>query len=596
MRKKNFTGTKALKPYWRKLLAFTCILTVFLSPISAKKKKKAEKNTVTQNQEISEINTSEAVKIPLPEKKSLSYFSGIEPEILSDVEKGSPESLLNAILHLRRKGESMTENEKVLHFIAVSIMQMCWKSQKFSETTFANKIKNNYTGAITSAWNGFYDPSSDPKDFLGYMLPALVLSVSETRHDYYNECLTSLQTALNMKPSSVSANYLMGLLYQRLMDFQKANEYFGKATSLSPDSFECSLAYARSFMSLSMPKNAFELSEKLLKTYPQNCEILKLCAQSAFDSGDNENAELYVNRVLQIEPENTYYLLFRARILVQKGEYIRASSLLDAYARKESEGRDYLLLRFIIQKNWNKNIAAAKTTIEKALLLYPEDSEIILKAASLASETGDEVCGKNGEELSDLILQKDAKNTEALEIKIASMILSQKWLKAYECSLELIKMEGLSRENLFNHIKICLSAGKQGEAWKYASKLYSEDSSDENIQQAYISVLVATGRGKEASTLINQLLPSANTKMKSSLYYQKSFLSGSETAILSDLRSSLTANPRNKDSLFRLYKIYFNKKEYRKAQYYLKQVVALSSKDEHLLSLNKELEEILKKQ
>ena len=81
--------------------------------------------------------------------------------------------------------------------------------------------------------------------------------------------------------------------------------------------------------------------------------------------------------------------------------------------------------------------------------------------------------------------------------------------------------------------------------------------------------------------------------MKSFLYYERSFLASSEDAVLVDLRSSLTANPRNRDALFRLYKIYYNKKEYRKAQYYLKQVVALSPNDDSLLKLNSELETLL---
>ena len=105
--------------------------------------------------------------------------------------------------------------------------------------------------------------------------------------------------------------------------------------------------------------------------------------------------------------------------------------------------------------------------------------------------------------------------------------------------------------------------------------------------------MISTGRKTEAQNLIQKLLQDASSKMKSFLYYQRSFLSSSEDSVLMDLRSSLTANPRNKDALFRLYQIYFEKKEYRKAQYYLKQVVALSPGDESLLQLNRQLEEIL---
>ena len=574
---------------WRKISACACIFLVSLCAFA--KKKKA---SVPKEEKTFVANPSDAIKISVPERRNLAYFDNIDPEILANVEKGSPESLKNSIMQLKRNKDNMSESEQVLHYIAVSIMQLCWKSQNFIEETSGQKIRNNYTGAISSSKNGIYDPASEPKDFLSYALPNLVLAASETRNDYFSQSENSLKKALEINQNSVFANYLLGILYKRMDDFQKSNEFFGKAYDLSPTCYECAYAFAESFMKLSNPALAFSLAERLLQSYPQNKELLKLCAEAAFAAGDSLNAELYVGRVLQIEPENSYYLLFRARILVQKGEYIRAASLLDAYARKDSSSRDYLVLRFAVQKNWNKNIAAATATIENALILYPDDDEIILEAASLASETGAKIDGKSGSELADKILEKDPNNFNALQIKITSMVANQKWLEAYKSSSELLKKNDVPNSVLFTHIKICLAADKKEEAWQYASRLYAEDNSDEEILQSYIDVLVSTGRSSEAMKLISQLLPSVSTKMKSFLYYERSFISNGENAILADLRSSLTANPRNKDALFRLYRIYFNKKEYRKAQYYLKQVVALSPKDENLLKLNQELENLLK--
>ena len=65
--------------------------------------------------------------------------------------------------------------------------------------------------------------------------------------------------------------------------------------------------------------------------------------------------------------------------------------------------------------------------------------------------------------------------------------------------------------------------------------------------------------------------------------------------MLADLRSSLTANPRNKDSLYRLYRIYYGKKDWRRAQYYLKQVVAIDPANPDYLSRNAELDKLLRR-
>ena len=82
--------------------------------------------------------------------------------------------------------------------------------------------------------------------------------------------------------------------------------------------------------------------------------------------------------------------------------------------------------------------------------------------------------------------------------------------------------------------------------------------------------------------------------MKSFFYYRRSFLDVSQEDSLADLRSSLIANPRNTDALFRLYEIYYERRDYRKAQYYLKQVVALEPNDTEMRKLNEELSKLIK--
>ena len=82
--------------------------------------------------------------------------------------------------------------------------------------------------------------------------------------------------------------------------------------------------------------------------------------------------------------------------------------------------------------------------------------------------------------------------------------------------------------------------------------------------------------------------------MKSFYYYQRSFLAGGEAAQLSDLRSAVIANPRNSDALFRMYGIYFAKQDWRKAQYYLRQVIALNPNNQNYLKLNSDLDKLLR--
>ena len=177
---------------------------------------------------------------------------------------------------------------------------------------------------------------------------------------------------------------------------------------------------------------------------------------------------------IQQEPDNSYYVLFRAKILVQKGDYIRAASLLDVFARTDTENRDYLFLRAKVQKDWNRNITAALSTIEKAITLYPDDIGIILAAAQIAFETRSSVNGKSANELAAIVLSKDSSNVAALEIQINDLIQSKKWDIAYKSSSDLIKLNDSSNSALFTHISVCLAVGKKEEAWKIVSGLYEK--------------------------------------------------------------------------------------------------------------------------
>ena len=124
--------------------------------------------------------------------------------------------------------------------------------------------------------------------------------------------------------------------------------------------------------------------------------------------------------------------------------------------------------------------------------------------------------------------------------------------------------------------------------------MYKSNPNDESIIQSYIVVLIEQGKKTAALDLINSLLQTSSSKLKSFLYYKRSFLQSSVESSLSDLRSSLISNPRNTDALFRLYQIYYDKKDYRKAQYYLKQVVALNPNDSELKNLNEQLNLLIK--
>ena len=114
------------------------------------------------------------------------------------------------------------------------------------------------------------------------------------------------------------------------------------------------------------------------------------------------------------------------------------------------------------------------------------------------------------------------------------------------------------------------------------------------MTQSYVLAFIETHNAQESMELIDGMLEKSSRVMKSVLYYYRSFLQKTEDLVLADLRSSLTHNSRNSDTLFRLYEIYFERKDYNFAQYYLKQVVAIKPNDTSARQLNEALTQLIK--
>lgn len=577
------------KSAW-KIFALLTALILFYSCASSPKKEILEG---TEDPYIPD--TSEAISIPIPKKTSHSYFSSIKNNVMALVEDGSIESLKDAASALHKSGtDEYEENEKVLLYVCAEIMKIVWPSQTVTWEVPEVTSSTPYTGALDSVKKGIYDSSTGNIDFLTLVLPSLVLLTSSQKKDYYGESNAALTTALEMRENSVLANYLMGILKQKQGKYEEALQYYNKASSFASPCSEILYAKANAYKLIGKNEIALELAETIVEQYPQDVKILELCAESSYALGSYTKAEQYIVRVLQLAPENSEYLLFRAHLLILKGDYIKASSLLDAYSRSNTSSRNYLLLRAKLQRDWNKNTTASSETIQKALELYPGDKDILLFSAQLCSSASITIKGNNALYYANQVLEKDNNNIDAQIICVNEFKKKHEWQSAYDLSSKLISQKNCPSSLNFAHIDICLALGKTEEASGLASKLYYNSPSDENAQQLYIKVLVSLNKKNDCVQLIETLMPKASSKMKSFLLYERSFFQTDSDSVLSDLRSSLTSNPRNNDSLYRLYEIYYNKKDYRKALYYLNQVIALNPTDSYMQKKKSDLESLIK--
>lgn len=536
---------------------------------------------------------ADAVPIAVPGRPD-SFFAGIPSDVLAMMENGTPSDLRAAASRLRRPTQQYSRAEAVALNIICGIFSLAWRGESVDFEAPALGEETVYTGAIESAANGIYDTSTGNSDFFSLVLPSLVLFSPSTRTDYFPQAEQALSAALELNGQSVLVHYLLALLLYAQGQYDAAAGHIASARNSAPSLYPLESLLVRCLARGGNDGEALALAENLLRVRPDDVEMLAVCADIAVRRADWASAENYVSRILQHEPENGRYVLLRARILIERGDFIRAASLLDVYSRADGTARDYLLLRARLQQQWNRNMGAAVATMEKAVSLYPDDRDVIMAAASLAAEANASIAGQSSADLSGKILADDASNIEALRIRAAGLVRDRDWQRAYTANSRILEQGAADQSDRLRHVDICLALGRTDEAFSLAQRLYGAAPGSESVAQAYIRVLVAQRKNAEASALIQSLLPSASSQMRSFLHYERSFLVSSEEDVLAALHASLTAYLRNRDALFRMYSLYFGKKDYRKAQYYLKQVLSIDSSEE-MLRLNAQLEQLLKK-
>ena len=564
---------------------------------SASKKKKKSKNEepakveapAEESQQTSLDDTSYSIKLPSAKRD---FFYKIDAAVLTGVQNGSPDSLREAMSLMRKKSIEFDESEKVLAAVSAEIMKLVWPSEKITWDIPVITDENPYMGAISSVKQGVFDSSTGNVDFLTTLLPALVIMNNNSDISILEPCENAIQAALQIQSDSVLANYLMAKLYERKRGFENAEKYMALAYAASPKTTEINLAYSRILRANGKLAEASQVLGSI-ETTVNDIAVLKQNAYIAFDARDYDSAEMYVARVLQQTPNDLEFLLFRAKILVEKKDYIHAVSLLDVYARQDSSSIDYLVLRARVQLDWSKNTAAASETVEKALQMYPDNVDALMFAARISSETDSPVAGKYADELAARVLEKKPGNQEAMTYALDGLIHRENWQEAYTASRNLISSGNVSPAVVEKYVKVCLKLGKNAEAYDYAKARYDANPSDELLLESYILAYSKVGNRDAVLKYIDSLMASASSKVKSNLYYRRSYLQLTEEKALADLRSSLISNPRNSDALFRLYELYYAKQDYRKAQYYLRQVVAINPNDSSFKKLNEALTKLI---
>ena len=537
------------------------------------------------------VSAENGTPLTLPSKEQLKKFS-MDSEVLAYLETGSPDSIKKAVIRINDDPRGMTDQTRIALAVAGELMKILYPLETVTWVVPSVPDDNTYISAIRTARMGVYDYNTGNSDFLSMVLPSLVMAINANPGDYYTDAEGILQKAAAINQGSVLPPLFLAMLASRQGKENAAGNYFARAWKLDSSCYPAGMGYVGFLIRQKNGKTALDISKKLFARYPHSTDIIRLCAESAFVMGDWDTADSYVLQVLRAEPENTDFLLMRARILVERKEYLKANSLLDAYATKNRTDRDYLLLRARILREWNKNILSAIDILRQAQSLYPNDIEVMLASAEVSYQTGQKINNLGGRDFVLTVLKRNAENENALSLLASDYISVSDWTNAVRYA-EKLQQEYPGKESGLLLSRAYIGSGYSSKAVTITRNLYLKNNADVTVIGLYLQALLNAGETQTAIGIIDDRMRNADSSLKSILYYYKSRLIIDPDARLSALRSSLLADPRNLQALYAMYEWYFDKQDYRKAQYYLKQVIALDPANSRWVKLQSDLEHLL---
>ncbi len=591
---------KKIADKYRSLLIFAVIMCClpFFSCVSTKKAVAEDKPIGSIEQNGAGLKPiGEGTILSLPGKDELAEKK-LDSTLAAHIEKGSPASLKEAVLFIQNDSKGLTNENKLYLKVIADIMYLVYPLETNGVKPPISNEDEPYLQALREVKSGLYPVSTKKDGFLGLIIPTLVLTYndfSDTTLAQYSEDIESrLMEAQKLRPQSVLPHYLLGLLKEKNNKLTEAVALYQKAWQLDSSCYPAGFKYGHFAAESGNGTEALKIADTLNSSYKDNTEVKLLYAQAHIAKNDLNKASENIVSVLKKEPENISALLLRIRILIEQKEYLRANSLLDAYSTKNKTAKNYLLYRARVTKEWNKNLIRASEFLTEAYKYYPEDFNVLLACAEICFEASTKIDNKSADFFIRKVLEAYPKNTAALALLVKNDINNGKWAQAVE-SAEDLAAKYPSDANKELLLTSYLGAGQTSKALSLAKKLYANTKNPSNsFINLYMEALYAGKDYQTVKQVINQKIKGADSQLKSILYYYNAKLEqGNSSEYLNSLQSSLLSNPRNKDSLFAMYEWYLKTKDYKKAKYYLGQVLALAPSNKNLVNLSENLDKLL---
>jgi type IV pilus assembly protein PilF len=199
------------------------------------------------------------------------------------------------------------------------------------------------------------------KDDSAAAVANMQLAINSMQQGDLSGAKEKIDKALGQDPKNAAAKFVAGMLYSKINEVHKANEYYADAVALEPRNGD----YVNGYAAFLCAHKNFAKGEKMaLKVaddplYKVPYVALLNAGNCAIDDGRANKAEEYFRRALKLEPNFTPALFQMAELEFKGANYLSARAFLERYQQNAPASAASLWLGVRIERGMG-NMSAAQ--------------------------------------------------------------------------------------------------------------------------------------------------------------------------------------------------------------------------------------------
>lgn len=263
---------------------------------------------------------------------------------------------------------SQENYDKAIEQLEVEVQTNPSNAEAFYLLGFAHGHQNNYKEMVKAFDGSLAVSNKFANDITNvrkkYWIDSFNRGVRKIQNDQAKEAIADFETAIIIDPNEAGSYKNLAFAYLKLMDDDKASQYYKKALEVDPSDAKTWLNYGIHNYNMQNYQAAIDALTKHLELDPSNNEAVTYIAMSYDLMGDREKAKDFYDNALAKNPDDPNLYFNRGRLYIMRDDYESAIKDFEKVIEVHPEDYDALIQLGTAYINIGEGFSKERTELE----------------------------------------------------------------------------------------------------------------------------------------------------------------------------------------------------------------------------------------